>query len=173
MKKTDSAHFQHRNVDTITLAFALSLAPGMVRPYPAEAQSPLRGRRPPVGNYFPTEYAYDLNYYQGIVPPFISARSVSSDPRASLVPVPLYGAGGQYRDDQIGDGGAHPAVVTVSDGTAQNPALANAITEFADAWQKGNALPLSRHIDRDRAVAIFLKGQFKGTIESGAFLSIT
>jgi hypothetical protein len=126
-------------------------------------------------HYFGGETAFSPYYYfSGVVPPYIGAVSaIAQAPRTAYVPYPLYGPDGSYRgvvDTGNGDPRSHVQLAAVF---GRDPLLADAISDIDRAWNDRDGRLLSRHIDRDRPLAVYMRGKYFYSLDGGDYLNIT
>lgn len=136
----------------------------------------------------PSPYAY----YYDVCPPYIDQTAAyNAPPQYIYVPVPVYNNVGGYQgwksddvDDyylnrQTTDSGYRIGETNVSRPSSPSsaPTTDSAVQSASDdihkAWQDGNIDLLAKHVRPDSQLAIYLRGQYQYSLDTGAYLDMT
>lgn len=126
-------------------------------------------------------YPSPYTYLYGALSPYIGSDYIYNlPPEYDYVPYPLY-QDETYQGHQQDDVDSYylnrPQQDTnhyrVGEETKKDPLLDAAISDIQNAWTKGDAQLLAKHIRRDARVAVYLRGKYQYSLDSGDYLDMT
>jgi hypothetical protein len=128
-------------------------------------------------------------YYYNVCPPYIDQTAAyNAPPQYIYVPVPVYNDVGSYQgwksddvDDyylnrQMADPGyriGENSTNNTNSVQATDSAVQSVADDIRKAWQDGNIDLLAKHIRPDSQIAVYLRGQYQYSLDTGAYLDMT